>query len=107
LSDLYTNLSTRTLARTPGINVDIIAAIVSADSNAAAQAFKYVWYAVVAFAVLAIGASCRTINYEEYLTDNVATKMHGSTVGKFEEAGANEKVAENESTLGSVAYIRD
>jgi hypothetical protein len=81
LTDLYTNLSAGTLAETPGINADIIEAVVSANANAAADAFQYVWYAVIAFAVLALGAACLTIDYGEYLTDEVARKMHGATVG--------------------------
>ena len=43
---------------------------------------RYVWYAVIAFAILAVGAACLTINYGEYLTDEVARKMHGKTVGE-------------------------
>lgn len=42
---------------------------------------SYVWYAVIAFAVFALGASCLTIDYGVYLTDEVARKMHGKTVG--------------------------
>jgi hypothetical protein len=37
--------------------------------------------AVIAFAVLAVGATCLTISYGEYVTDDVARKMHGRTVG--------------------------
>ena len=81
--------------------------MVSADSSAAAKAFQYVWYAVIAFAVLATGASCLTINYGEYLTDQVARKMHGATVeGRADGRGeVNEKVVEDESTAESVAHI--
>jgi multisubunit Na+/H+ antiporter MnhG subunit len=109
LPDLYTNLSAGTLTKTPGINADIIAAVMSADSSAAAEAFKYVWYAVIAFAVLATGASCLTINYGEYLTDDVARKMHGATVGGRggEEGAVNEKVVEDESAVGSAAYVAE
>ncbi|KAF4636561.1 hypothetical protein G7Y89_g1524 [Cudoniella acicularis] len=103
LADLYTNLTAGTLAKTPGINAQIIAAVSAADSSAAAQAFKYVWYAVIAFAVLALVAACLTINYGEYLTDEVARKMHGATVGDKEgDNVVNEKVADFESKEGSV-----
>lgn len=97
LADLYTNLTAGTLAKTPGINADIITAVEAANSNAAATAFTYVWYAVIAFAVLAVGASCLTINYGEYLTDEVARKMHGNTVGHVEPS-MKEKVMEEEDT---------
>jgi hypothetical protein len=102
LPDLYTNLSAGTLAKTPGINAVVIAAVTTADANAAAEAFKYVWYAVVAFACLAVGASCLTIDYGEFLTDEVARKMHGATVGMRDEV--NEKVVENYNVEGSVAH---
>lgn len=44
--------------------------------------YRYVWYAVIAFAALAVAAACLTIDYGEYLTDDVARKMHGKTVGE-------------------------
>jgi hypothetical protein len=43
--------------------------------------YRYVWYAVVAFACLAVGAAWFTIDYGEYLTDEIARKMHGRSVG--------------------------
>lgn len=39
------------------------------------------WYAVIAFAVLAVVASSMTINYATYYTDDVSRKMHGRLVG--------------------------
>jgi hypothetical protein len=62
---------------------------------------------VIAFGVLATGASCLIINYGEYLTDEVARKMHGSTVtGRDDgERVVNEKVVENDSNNVSAAYI--
>ena len=108
LADLYTNLSAGTLSQTPGINENITAAVMSADASAAAESFQYVWYAVIAFAVLATGASCLTINYGEYLTDDVARKMHDTVGGRGNGEGvAKEKAAEDESTTGSIAHIGD
>jgi hypothetical protein len=97
LTDLYTNLTAGTLAKTPGINADIVAAVTFAQSDAAAKAFTYVWYAVIAFAALALVASCLTIDYGEYLTDDVARKMHGSTMGHVEPS-MKEKVVEEDHT---------
>jgi hypothetical protein len=77
---LFTNLSTGTLSQTPGINAKIIAAVTKANARAGAESFRYVWYAVIAFAACSIIAACLTINYGEYLTDDVARKMHGKTV---------------------------
>jgi MFS family permease len=81
LPSLFTNLTAGTLAKVPGIDESIITAVVNANASAAAMAFKYVWYAVIAFAVVAVGAACLTIDYGEYLTDEVSRKMHGVTVG--------------------------
>lgn len=100
LPDLYTNLTAGTLEKTPGITPSIMAAVVAADSSAAADAFKYVWYAVIAFACLALFAACLTIDYGEYLTDDVARKMHGTTVGVKEGHDRNEKVIELEGDDG-------
>ncbi|RDW77754.1 hypothetical protein BP6252_05807 [Coleophoma cylindrospora] len=79
LSALYTNLTAGTLTKVAGINSNIIAAVVEADAQAAAEAFKYVWYAVIAFACVATIAACLTIDYGEYLTEDVARKMRGAT----------------------------
>lgn len=101
LTDLYTNLSAGTLRKVPGINADIIAAVVSANANAAAKSFQYVWYAVIAFCVLALIAACLTIDYGVYLTDDVARKMHGDTVGVTTHDDVNEeKIAGREHGAG-------
>lgn len=40
---------------------------------------SYVWYCALAFALCAFAASFFTINYEKYLTDNVARKLQYGT----------------------------
>lgn len=102
LTDLFTNLSAGTLAKTPGITSEITLAVANANANAGAEAFKYVWYAVIAFAVLALVAACLTIDYGEYLTDEVSRKMHGATVGTKGEQNVNGKVVESEKDDGSI-----
>ncbi|KPI41091.1 putative MFS-type transporter YusP [Cyphellophora attinorum] len=83
---LLTGLTTGVgLDDVPGISPEILAAAAAAQSNAASDAFHYVWYAVVAFAVLALGCACFTINYGQFLTNDVSRKMHGKTVGVVEE----------------------
>jgi len=94
LPDLFTNLTAGTLNLVPGINTRITEAVVAANANAAAQSFKYVWYAVIAFGCLAIIASSLTVDYGEYLTDDVARKMHGKTVGEHKGNGEHEEVHE-------------
>jgi hypothetical protein len=103
LPSLFTNLTAGTLPIVPGINENIIAAVTAANSQAAAESFKFVWYAVIAFAVLATGAACLTINYGEYLTDEVARKMHGATVGEGKDesvaVGLGEKVVDDKGSV--------
>ena len=104
LTSLYANLTAGTLSKVPGINAEIIAAVGAANSAAAAEAFKYVWYSVIAFALFSVIAACLTINYGDYLTDEVARKMHGAMVGDRGIINSdNEKVADNESKAGSVS----
>jgi Fungal trichothecene efflux pump (TRI12) len=80
LTALFTNLATGTLKLVPGINPEIITAVAAANARAGADSFRYVWYAVIAFACCSIIAACLTINYGEFLTDDVARKMHGKAV---------------------------
>lgn len=53
LPALYKGLTAGNLTAVPGIDASIEAAVDAADSMAAALSFKYVWYAVVAFAACA------------------------------------------------------
>jgi hypothetical protein len=80
LPALFTALTAGDLTKVPGINAKIEAAVGAADAAAAAKSFKYVWYAVVAFACVAVMAACLTNNYGELLTDTVERKLHGKTV---------------------------
>jgi hypothetical protein len=81
LPDVFTALTTGDFTTVKGISPDIISAVVAANAQAGANAFKYVWYAVIPFACLAIIASCLTIDYGEYLNDDVSRKLHGTTFG--------------------------
>ena len=80
LPDLFTALTAGNLTTVPGITPSIELAVGAATATAAADAFQYVWYAVVAFAAVAVVAACLTVNYGEYLTDTVERKLHGKTV---------------------------
>ena len=80
LPALFTALATGNLTAVPGITPAITLAVGSANAMAAADAFRYVWYAVVAFCCVAVFAACLTVNYGEYLTDTVERKLHGKTV---------------------------
>jgi hypothetical protein len=77
LSALFAALPTNDFSAVDGITPQIISAVVAANAQAAANAFRYVWYAVIPFACLAVLAACLTIDYGQYLTDDVARKMQG------------------------------
>jgi len=72
---LLLDTATGNFTNVPGITPDITMAVGAAMADASAKSFRYVWYAVVAFGVLAIVASSLTTNYNEHLTDEVARKM--------------------------------
>lgn len=86
VSSLLDSLSSGTMQNVPGINPSIIAAVAVAKASAAANAFRYVWYAVIAFACVALCVSVMTIDYGVYLTDDVARKMHGQMTGVREDS---------------------
>lgn len=93
LPALMKDISTGDFSNVPGISPSIIAAVGAAESSAAARAFQYVWYAVVAFACVAFLASYTTIDYGPYLNNDVARKMrHGAAVEGND--GNEEKVDE-------------
>ena len=52
LTDLFTGLTAGDLTTVPGITPAIIAAVGAADAMAAADAFRYVWYCVIAFCIV-------------------------------------------------------
>lgn len=77
---LFGAITAGDLSTVPGISPAITAAVASASAQAASLSFKYVWYAVVAFAACSVLAACLTINYGEYLDDTVERRLHGKTV---------------------------
>jgi hypothetical protein len=91
LPDLFAGLTAGNLSTVPGITPQIELAVGEANAMAAADAFRYVWYAVIAFACVAVIAACLTVNYGDYLTDTVERKLHGRTIDVV--AHRNEKDA--------------
>lgn len=94
LPALFAAITAGDLTTVPGITPRITAAVGVASAQAAAISFRYVWYAVCAFAACAVIASCLTINYGEYLNDTVERKLHGKTV----DVVADERDQPNEKT---------
>lgn len=91
LPALMKDITTGDFSNVPGISSAIIAAVGIAQASAAAHAFQYVWYAVIAFACVALFASYTTIDYGVYLNNDVARKMHHGARGKGKD-GSDEKV---------------
>lgn len=73
---LTAGISSGNFGDVPGITPSIITAVTAAEASAAARAFQYVWYAVIAFAAVALIASCLTIDYGVYMTDEVSRKIN-------------------------------
>lgn len=92
VSALVADISSGSFTDVPGMTTSILAAVTSAEASAAAHAFQYVWYAVIAFAVVALLASYMTIDYGVYLNDEVSRKMHHrADHGDMREPTAKEK----------------
>jgi Fungal trichothecene efflux pump (TRI12) len=83
---ILSNITTGTLASEqaliPGLSNQALGAVNEAVEQAYADSFRYVFYAVVAFGILAIGCACLTVNYSSQFTNNVARKLHGSGTGE-------------------------
>ncbi|PLB35258.1 trichothecene efflux pump [Aspergillus candidus] len=77
-------LATGMFISVPGVDMETATQLSLVRSASAADAWRYVWYAVIAFAGLALILSFTTIDYGQYLTDEVTRKMHGRTVGVVE-----------------------
>ncbi|CAI7580078.1 unnamed protein product [Penicillium manginii] len=89
VSALEAAISSGDYSNVPGINSKISTAINTAKAAAAANAFKFVWYAVIAFASVALLASYTTIDYGEYLNNDVARKIRQS---KGNEEGSEKEI---------------
>jgi bacteriorhodopsin len=79
-------------ASIPGLTDQALAAVGKAAAEANADAFRYVFYAVIAFGILAIACACLTVNYSKTFTDDVARKLHGKGTGLEEKNDKNDVV---------------
>lgn len=64
----------------PGISTEIIAATSAAVKDAYAMSFRTVYLCTLPFGALLVIAALFSPNVEEFLTDEVARKMHGTVV---------------------------
>ena len=79
LPALFTGITAGDFSSVPGISANIIAATSDAVKEAYALSFRTVYLCTIPFGVLLIIAALLSPNVEEYLTDEVARKMHGKT----------------------------
>lgn len=86
LPAIFDGLTTGDFSAVKGATPKIITAVVAANAQAAANAFRHVWYAVIPFACLALLASCLTIDYGQYLTDDVSRRLQGGLVFREKES---------------------
>jgi hypothetical protein len=79
LPSLLQSIALGDFSAVPGISPDIIAATGGAVKEAYTLAFRTVYLCTIPFGVLLIVAGLLSPNVEQYLTDEVARKMHGKS----------------------------
>jgi hypothetical protein len=77
LPALFQGITLGDFSAVPGISADIISAVVPAVKDAYAMTFRTVYLCTIPFGALLIVAALLSPNVEQYLTDEVARKMHG------------------------------
>ncbi|WPH03159.1 Hypothetical protein R9X50_00603500 [Acrodontium crateriforme] len=71
LASVFAALTTDHLSMVPDMTPAAERSIIAANAMAGADSFRFVWYAVIAFAVCAVIAACLTIDYGDHLTGTV------------------------------------
>lgn len=79
LPALFSGITAADFSSVPGISAEIIAATSDAVKEAYALSFRTVYLCTIPFGVLLIIAAVLSPNVEEFLTDEVARKMHNTT----------------------------
>jgi hypothetical protein len=79
LPSLLQSIALGDFSAVPGISPEIIAATGAAVKDAYALSFRTVYLCTLPFGALLIIAGLFSPNVEQYLTDEVARKMHGKT----------------------------
>ncbi|KAI4913617.1 hypothetical protein J4E90_005336 [Alternaria incomplexa] len=92
LPALFTSITAGDFSAVPGISPEIIAATGQAVKSAYALSFRTVYLCTLPFGVLLIIAAVLSPNVEQYLTDEVARKMHGRGDEKGDQAVMKEVV---------------
>jgi len=94
LPDLFKALAAGTadaLAKVPGFNTTVAAALSVAEKDAFSGALKVVFLATISFGCCNIIAACFTRNIDHLLTNDVIRKLHNRSVVDISEAVVEEK----------------
>jgi hypothetical protein len=84
LPALFQGITLGDFSKVPGISAAVIAATGAAVKDAYAMTFRTVYLCTLPFGALLIIAALFSPNVEQYLTDEVARKMHGRNDEKGE-----------------------
>jgi hypothetical protein len=82
LPALFEGISSGVLTRVPGVNTEILVAVGHAVKHAYAMSFRTVFLCTLPFGFLILVAAVISPNVEDYLTDDVARKLHGTGVAE-------------------------
>ncbi|KAF1935550.1 TRI12-domain-containing protein [Clathrospora elynae] len=91
---LFSGITLGDFTAVPGISAGIIAATGTAVKDAYAMSFRTVYLCTIPFGVLLILAGLLSPNVEQYLTDEVARKMHDRNNEKGEQPVRKEIIEE-------------
>jgi hypothetical protein len=89
LPGLLQSITLGDFSTVPGISAEIIAATSAAVKEAYASSFRTVYLCTLPFGVLLVIAAIFSPNVEQFLTDEVARKMHGRSAKSEAEHIAN------------------
>jgi Na+-transporting NADH:ubiquinone oxidoreductase subunit NqrE len=82
LPALFEGISSGIFTNVPGINPKILGAVGHAVKHAYAMSFQTVFLCTLPFGFLILVAAVISPNVEDYLTDDVARKLHGTGVAE-------------------------
>ncbi|KAJ4371930.1 hypothetical protein N0V86_008484 [Didymella sp. IMI 355093] len=85
LPALFVGLESGNLTAVPGMSPEVLAAVSGAVKDAYARSYQTVYLCTLPFGVLLIISALFSPNVEQYLTDEVARKLHGRAADKDEE----------------------
>ena len=91
LPALFEGITTGIFTDVPGINEKILVVVGHAVKHAYAMSFRTVFLCTLPFGFLILIAAVISPNIEEYLTDDVARKLHGSGIAETQ-ADGTEKI---------------